>query len=695
MLHKLAAGIFDEAPLDSGPPELEQVFKAEGLLAAHNPQYIRREPQLQLARAVHRALTEHRHLMVEAPCGVGKSLGYAVPAILTKPLRKTTVVDAQGRSKQTYKPIIIVTANIALQEQLVNKDLPFLQRALTVPFTFGLLKGRQNYVCRTMAEYGNVSAERDTDEDKLAVERLTSWALSTTTGDKSELNFEPPPHLWRRFSITNDECPGSLCPLFNECHGYRAQERALGADVIVTNYHTLFADIFLRITTGGSILPDDCPVIMDEAHEAADIARDVMGGALSTGSTLAAFAACAKAKLCARGQHDKEVYALFSTLTEHIQHGNYKNRLRQNKFTNAAHLGERLLGYADRASREIEMNASAYTKVERTTLLSAIKRATNTARLLQLVDELPEAYVISLEQPQDRTGYVTAEIKVVEPAKILQKTLYLRPSVIGTSATLTAQGSFELVRTELGAPRDLTDYAELPSPFDFQRQSLLIIPKNIPENPNSDEFRTAMADALCETVRNARGRTLGLFTSYRNLRIAGDALRAAGCPYRVLQQGDAPRMLLASEFRDDVTSVLLGTTSFWTGIDIQGEALSCVFIDKLPFPEMGNPVLDALGDRYDDVFSRFSLPRTIMMFRQGIGRLIRSVHDRGVMVVLDQRLRTKNYGHGFIRSLPAMPHADSLDAIRTFFEHEHGATWTPAAVQARAKAVEQEQAFPF
>jgi ATP-dependent DNA helicase DinG len=154
-------------------------------------------------------------------------------------------------------------------------------------------------------------------------------------------------------------------------------------------------------------------------------------------------------------------------------------------------------------------------------------------------------------------------------------------------------------------------------------------------------------------------------------------------------------MLLASEFRDDVTSVLLGTTSFWTGIDIQGEALSCVFIDKLPFPEMGNPVLDALGDRYDDVFSRFSLPRTIMMFRQGIGRLIRSVHDRGVMVVLDQRLRTKNYGHGFIRSLPAMPHADSLDAIRTFFEHEHGATWTPAAVQARAKAVEQEQAFPF
>lgn len=674
MLHKLARGIFDEAPLESGPDELEQVFAANGLLAQQSPNYQVRDSQLQLARAVYRALTEKRHLMVEAPCGTGKSIGYAVPAILARESRKYTTVDAvTGATKTHYAPVVIVTANIALQEQLVKKDLPFLQKALSVPFTFGLLKGRQNYLCRTMFEYGTLSMERDTAADREMVHKISEWAAFTTTGDKSELDFEPAHGIWRRFSMSNDECPGKLCALFDACHGFSAQRSANTADVIVTNYHTLFADIHLRSTVGVGILPEHSPVILDEAHEAADIARDVMGGTLSLGMVLAAFSACTKAGLCSRSIHDDAVYNFFGELDNIVQNApsdqnNKQFRLRKSRETNAEHLANALSFYADKAMQAIEMQSHALTATERTTMLSANKRALNAARLLQIVDELPDTYVVSLEKSQGNS--TVASIKVVEPGKILENTLYKRPSVICTSATLTAQSTFELVRSELGAPREQTDYADLPSPFDFKKQALLIIPSNIPDNPNSDEFRDAMCEAICETVRHARGRTLGLFTSYRNLRLAGDALRASGCPYRVLQQGDAPRTMLTTEFRNEVSSVLLGTTSFWTGVDVPGEALSCVFIDKLPFPEFGNPVLDALSERYDDWFQRFSLPRTIMTLRQGVGRLIRDAGDRGVVVILDQRLRTKNYGHSIVRSLPPMDIAQNVSEISRFFGHK-------------------------
>jgi ATP-dependent DNA helicase DinG len=671
MLHKLARGIFDEAPLESGPDELEQVFAANGTLAQHSANYTVRGSQLQLARAVYRALSEGRHLMVEAPCGTGKSIGYAVPAILTRDKRKIVTVDPNtGTPRIQYAPVIIVTANIALQEQLVKKDLPFLQKALPTPFTFGLLKGRQNYLCRTMYEYGSVSNERDTVAERDAARKVAEWAETTTTGDKSELDFEPPPNVWRRFSMSNDECPGRLCALFDQCHGYTAQRAAQTADVIVTNYHTLFADIHLRSTVGAGILPEHSPVILDEAHEAADIARDVMGGTLSLGMMLAAFSACSKAGLCGRGAHDNAVYNFFGTLDTLIQSGGGDGRtmrLRQKNDTDAGGLANTLAVYADRALQAVEIQGNALTANERTVLLAANKRALNAARLLQILDELPDMYVVALEKSQGNSP--TVSVKVIEPGQVLQQTLYKRPSVICTSATLTAQSTFELVRSELGAPRDHTDYADLPSPFDFQQQSLLIVPAGIPDDPNSEEFRNAMAEALCETVKYARGRTLGLFTSYRNLRLAGDALRASGCPYRVLQQGDAPRTLLTTEFRNDVNSVLLGTTSFWTGVDVPGEALSCVFIDKLPFPEMSNPVIGALSERYpDEWFQRFSLPRAIMTLRQGVGRLIRDANDRGVVVILDQRLRTKNYGHGVVRSLPQMPTSSNLADVKRFLD---------------------------
>jgi ATP-dependent DNA helicase DinG len=665
MLHKLGRGIFEEAPLESGPAELEAVFAANGLLAQHNGgSYSVRDSQVQLARAVHRALTEKRHLFAEAPCGTGKSIGYAVPAILTKKERMVPAIDAiTGKTKLVPQPVVIVTANIALQEQLVTKDLPMLQKALNVPFTFGLLKGRQNYLCRAQLEYGNNSESRDDTQTQSSVSLLEAWSEITRTGDKSELDVEPPHNVWRRFSMSNEECSGSACAFYNDCFAYNAQRAAMASDIIVTNYHTLFADISLKRSVGVGILPEDCAVILDEAHEAAEIARGVLGGTLTLGGVLSALSAASKARLCAAGQYDKIAFSLFESLTRFAEGPNYEKRLKESDFGDTRRLADILGGLAERA--ENELSGGGLTTFERTALLSANKRASNAARILRLTADLPVAYAISLDLPRERNKTQSAiiNVQVVEPGEILARSLFQRSAVVMTSATLTTQHSFTLVQGELGAPRDRSDYVDLPTPFDFLSQALLIVPEGLPDDPNSDDFKARMVEVLAETVRLARGRTLGLFTSYRNLRLAGDHLRSKRCPYQIYQQGDAPRTLLTQQFKNDTNSVLLGTTSFWTGVDVPGEALSCVFIDKLPFPEMSNPVMDALAEKYDDWFFRFSLPRAIMTFRQGAGRLIRATSDRGVIVVLDQRLRTKKYGSAFIQSLPKMRVSNQLNDI--------------------------------
>ena len=667
MLHKLGRGIFEEAPLESGPAELESVFAANGLLAQFNGAgYAVRDSQVQLARAVHRALTEKRHLFAEAPCGTGKSIGYAVPAILTKKQRMIPVVDATtGKTKLVAQPVVIVTANIALQEQLVTKDLPMLQKALNVPFTFGLLKGRQNYLCRAQVEYGNGKESRDDTETQSSMSLLEAWAEVTRTGDKSELDVEPPHHVWRRFSMSNEECSGSACAFYNDCFAYSAQKVAMTSDIIVTNYHTLFADISLKRSIGVGILPEECAVILDEAHEAAEIARGVLGGTLTLGGVLSALSAAAKARLCMSGQYDKIAFALFDSLTKHAESPQYAKRLKEPDFGDTRRMAEILGGLSERA--EADLSGGGHTPFERTALLSANKRASNAARILRLVADMPEAYAISLDLPRERNKTQSAiiNVQVVEPGEILARSLFQRSAVVLTSATLTTQHSFSLVQSELGVPRDKSDYVDLPSPFDFNTQAMLIVPEGLPPDPNSDDFKARMVEVFAETVRLSKGRTLGLFTSYRNLRLAGDHLRSRRCPYQVYQQGDAPRTLLTQQFKNDTSSVLLGTTSFWTGVDVPGEALSCVFIDKLPFPEMGNPVMDALADKYDDWFFRFALPRAIMTFRQGVGRLIRATGDKGVIVVLDQRLRTKNYGMSFIQSLPKMRLSNDLNDIPT------------------------------
>lgn len=667
MLHKIGRGIFFEAPLDAGPSDLERVFDANGKLAKFNPTgYSVRDSQVQLARATHTALTTKRHLLAEAPCGVGKSIGYAVPAILTRESRKRVVLDViTGLSKVVYDPVIIVTANIALQEQLINKDLPMLREALGVPFTYGLLKGRANYVCNAQLDYGAYRDTRDDAATQGLVDLVETWADHTQTGDKSEFDIEIPSHVWRRFSMSNEECAGSSCAYFEQCRAYGAQRRALGSDIVVTNYHTLFSDIALQQTVGVCILPPEAPLILDEAHEAAEIARDILGGSLTLGNVLAALSSAAKAGLCARSQYDSHAFDVFNLLTQHARSKSYAKRLKQPAMPGTLPLGELLAALAERALADL--TAGGLTPHERTVLQSANRRAGNAARMLKIIHELPEMYAVALDLPRDDKGteFVAVDVRVVEPGEILATSMFRRPAVVMTSATLTTQHSFSLVQTELGVPRDLTDYADLPSPFDFQKQAMLVVPDTLPVDPNSDEFREAMAEAVCETVRLARGRTLGLFTSYRNLRLAADALRRQKCPYRVLQQGDAPRTMLTQQFRDDESSVLLGTTSFWTGVDVAGASLSCLLIDKLPFPEVNNPVMDALSDKYDDWFQRFSLPRAIMMFRQGAGRLIRSATDKGVIVVLDQRIRTKNYGAGFIQSLPPMRVSKNLADIRT------------------------------
>jgi ATP-dependent DNA helicase DinG len=623
---------------------IDTVFGPNGIFARRFQGYAPRRGQIELTRAVDRAIEENAHLMAEAPTGTGKSIAYLVPAI--------------QHAVKHDKRVLVVTGNIALQEQLVGKDLPLLTEVLPWKFTYALLKGRQNYLCPSRLHEQGTEPYLDVGEpfDADTYQAILAWAETTETGDKSELPFEPPPRLWRRFSIASEDCKGNECRFRDQCFAAKAKARAEQAMVVVTNYHMLLLHLHLREITGRDlILPAFDIAICDEGHKMADIAREFFGFRMTLGSVRWA------GRLLRRMGHvrlatrlETEASAFFDALDTYARSDAYERRLRvpgavPHQALRAA-LVETFRAYQEGMDDVLDSDARAE-------LTRAMARAM--ALVIQLDAAMgltDEGSVYFLERLPK--GGVALASKVVEVSKRLRKLFFdATPSVIVTSATLTTGGSFAHAKRELGV-RDARELV-VESPFDFEKQALLIVPEGLP-SPQEPVF----PDAVARIVDLAEGRTLGLFTSYRNLNAAYE--RLAGCGYRVLRQGDAPRTQLIEAFRKDVRSVLLGTESFWAGVDVPGESLSCVIIDRLPFPPPDDPVLDAVSERDPDWFQDFSLPRAIIAFKQGFGRLIRSQLDRGVVVVLDERLVTRRYGKKFIRSLPYTLKSRRLANVRHF-----------------------------
>lgn len=620
------------------PLNIEAFFGNAGPLAKANPNYEARPGQVRLARAIHDAAVGQHHLLAEGPCGIGKSMAYGVTAAHLAAQRKR---------------VMIVTASIALQEQLVNKDLPALAKVMPEPFTFALFKGRSNYVCLEQRATADASGLMYTEKNEF--DAVARWSRETKTGDRSELTFKPAEKIWNRFVVGADACPGSKCASHEECFATKARGAASRSGVIVTNYHLFF----LNIATGGKILPMADVVILDEGHEAADIARDVLGFRVGEGSFKRLARDASK-----RGAPDLG-YELGNAARDFFQ--------KLLRFYDCPHYDKKIIrSPLPFGCEELEKWVGAYTTTfPRSHLVGAAERGINTIRKALTVADSNCVYLI--DAPDKTHIYRDAALvaRYLSPAATLENELWPAfQSVIVVSATLTTDGKFDFARAELGAPKEAKELV-VESPFNFGRQALLVVPPpaELPE-PNDPNFPAVVAAKLVETIEACGGRTLGLFTSYRALNLAHKAARERfGTKYVILKQGDLPPAELTRQFKENVRSVLLATTSFWTGIDVPGEALTGLVIERLPFGNPDDPVALKLAEKDRGAFAHHVIPKSILTLRQGFGRLIRSMSDVGVVVMLDKRISTKPYGRRFMKSLPVCSTASSTAAIAPFLRN--------------------------
>ncbi len=606
----------------------DRAVAALARLAAAAPGGQRREPQEAMTAAVATAIDRGRHLLAQAGTGTGKSWAYLVPAILS------------GRRT------VVATATKALQDQLAGKDLPFLAEHLDRPFDHAVLKGRSNYVC--MQRVAELSGGSQLALDGLAerapageLAALRDWAATTASGDRAELAVEPSPLAWAAVSVSAQECPGAnRCPKGDVCFAEAARRRAGEADVVVVNQHLLGLDL----ATGGMVLPEHDVVVVDEAHQLEDVVSDTCGFELSAGR----FANLARSVRSILDDpatvDDVETSAtlLSAVLADHV--GRRLRGARDPDLADALALTRSRLDRVSAALRAIPDSAPE-------------EVASRKARAVQLVaalmvdvaaaGEVPATSVAWVEGPEHQPRLRVAPVDVAE---VLREGLWDRRPVVLTSATLPPG-----LATGLGLTPDDHDEVDVGSPFDYERHGLLYCAAHLPD-PRQPAFDAAVHEELAALIEAAGGRTLALFTSYRAMDAAIEALRPR-LTTPVLGQRDLPKPALVAAFAQDESASLFATMGFWQGIDVPGRTLSLVTIDRLPFPRPDEPLLQARRERARaEAFRVIDLPRAAMMLAQGVGRLIRTTDDRGVVAVFDPRLATaKRYRWDLVRALPPLP----------------------------------------
>lgn len=664
---------------------IQEVFGPNGYLAAQVSGYLPRPGQIKLARAIDRGIREGYHVTGEGPTGTGKSLAYSVPAVYHAVFNGLRVG--------------IITANKNLQRQIYNKDLADLARAVPWKFRYAIRKGHNSYLCLRDYEDGDwqqLYSESGIDSDMVAA--TDEWAQNTDTGDFED-SPGPSPKIWAAFSTSREDCDGRKCRNFEDCYAKAARDRAADAHIIVTNYHLFF--LHLRLGEGSNILPKFDVVILDEAHNAANIAREFFGEEVSWGAIYRCIAALHMVDLRGfktratklREEVMRELGAVWHELAgrararKHIfeARDQLPSKALEDKLMEAdafyRELAQALAGDGNKSLLAVTRGAEAdkYNKLA----IKCREKAAALAKFRGLDDEGRTTYFIEGSGNEEKGKYVRLKSKAIEIGGYMRRHLFERfPTVVQTSATLAvrggAAGDFAYLRREMGMGRfadieDLkVDELVVESPFNWQRQALLVIPRSMPEFVNgSDTWDRAVCDHLERAVNAVRGRTLGLFTSYRMLQKAAEHLRTR-TRWRVLVQGEATNRELAQQFQSDINSVLLGTESFSEGVSIEGEACTCVVLDKIPFLNQDDPIIQALDKKlkqrggHENVFQTHMLPEAIISFKQRVGRLIRTVNDVGVVVVLDKRLITKPYRTQFLKSIPPIRKEESIDAIEPF-----------------------------
>lgn len=608
-------------------------------LAAASPGGERRVPQDEMAAAVCTAIDTKRHLLAQAGTGTGKSWAYLVPTILS------------GRRT------VVATATKALQDQLAGKDLPFLAEHLGHPFTFAVLKGRSNYVCQQrIAEISGAGqmaldglAERASPMELTA---LKTWAAITESGDRAELPHEPSGVAWGAVSVSAQECPGARrCPKGDACFAEAARRRAAEADVVVVNLHLLGLDL----ATNGAVLPEHDLVVVDEAHQLEDIVSDTCGFELSAGR-FHNLARAVRSILDDPGTvDDVETSAslLSAVLGDHVG-----RRLKGALHPDLADALTLTRSRLDRVAAALRAIPDDATDDVATRKARAVQLVTGLQDDVSAAGDVPQTSVAWVEGPEHRPSLRVAPIDVAE---LLRTGLWDRRTTVLTSATLPA-GMAE----RIGMVGDGHDQIDVGSPFDYQAHGLLYCATHLPD-PRQPAFDLAVHDELEALITAAGGRTLALFTSYRAMDAAITALRPR-LSTPVLDQRDLPKPALVEAFTADESASLFATMGFWQGIDVPGRTLSLVTIDRLPFPRPDEPLLQARRERAKaDAFRLIDLPRTSMMLAQGVGRLIRTATDQGVVAVFDPRLATaKRYRWTLLEALPPLPRTKDRAEVEQF-----------------------------
>ena len=654
------------------------VFSRDGALARTLLGFEPRQSQLEMAKAVAGVFERGGTLLAEAGTGTGKTLAYLAPAILS--------------GERT----LISTGTKNLQEQIYFKDIPALREALGVSFTATYMKGRANYLCLHRLDQLTDASSGPALHD-VFLPTIRQWSTRTESGDRAEIEDLPEDFpFWNDISASAETCLGTECPRYDDCFVTRMRQRAAESDVVIVNHHLLCADASVRQSAYGEVIPACQHAIIDEAHQLEDVATQYFGFNVST-YRIEDLARDVERLVAGGGIDDRKA-------GEEIARAVQRLRDRARDFFNqlsTAHRGEgrprseervratdATLGQAREAAGRL---SGAIDLVE--SLLALLKtprqgapevdgaastRGDDAGSLARRAGELRDELRFLLRAGDPDYVYfvelrgrgVFLRAAPIDVSKIVRAQLLdrMRTTVL-TSATLTVDGRFDYIRERLG----IGDAAEvrLPSEFDYARQAILYLPPRMPD-PRSPDFAMAAGREVVEILRRSRGRAFVLFTSYATLREV-QAIAEMALDYPIFVQGTVPRSQLLRQFRETPHSVLLATSSFWQGVDVVGDALSCVIIDKLPFTSPSDPItaarIDAIRGRGGEPFGEYQVPLAILTLQQGLGRLIRHRSDRGVLAILDPRLRTKGYGRRFVASLPPAPAVHDLARIEAFFDN--------------------------
>ncbi|MBW8905615.1 MAG: ATP-dependent DNA helicase [Betaproteobacteria bacterium] len=631
---------------------LEEVFAPDGALAAAIPGYRERRDQVAMAQAIGQAIEANSVLVAEAGTGTGKTFAYLVPALLSG-----------GK-------VIVSTGTKTLQDQLYDRDLPAVRAALASGASAAVLKGRANYVCLYRLRRAVTEQRATSTEEAAQLGRIERFAASTVSGDRADLAEVPEDApIWSQASSTRDNCLGQGCPDYSDCFVMRARRNALAADVVVINHHLFFADVVLREEGVSELLPACNTVIFDEAHQLPETARLFFGDSLTT-SQLIELSRDSRAELRSSGGGSPELEALANRLERatrdlRVALGDAPARFAWPQAMRLAGFPEALVKL--RAALKM-LDAALAAQAERSEGLGACsRRAANAYAVLRRLLETDAHEDVRWAEAVGQSVHL--HVTPLHSGELFRRQMDDHPRAwIFTSATLAVGEDFGHFTRELGVPEAQTRRWE--SPFRFAEQALLYLPPGLPSDPNDPAFTDAVVEAAWPVLESSGGRAFLLFTTLRALRRAHDLLRGR-LPYPLLVQGTGSRSELLARFRSVGNAVLLGSASFWEGVDVRGEALSLVVIDKLPFAPPDDPVLaariDALKGAGRNAFKELQLPQAVLQLKQGAGRLIRDEGDRGVLMLCDPRLVSRPYGARILASLPPMKPTRSLEEVREFF----------------------------